>query len=204
MFHSLLAHWQRTSPFAAAVWLSLSGISFARRESALDGVNDDGVSAKEYRIGDKFLGPAVFAAFFRCELCQQTNEGHDRPIEPLVRLHTIAIDALDHESVFLKVVAQLVVTDGIGVNSDLILASAVVMDFGLGLFGERLEMRCIAKEEPLHALFDIQNVGNADNQMAARLEETLVLAERLWRRIDMLETIERGDVVEGAGRVRQR
>src|SRR6478672_3311781 len=58
------------------------------------------------------------------------------------------------------------------------------------------EVRRVAMQQPLQTLFDIQNVRDTDEQMAAGLQDPRELAHRLLRILDVLESFETGYVVE--------
>src|SRR2546425_4784669 len=60
----------------------------------------------------------------------------------------------------------------------------------------RLEMRSVAVDEPLQTLLDIQNVGNACDQVAAEAQHACELAYGLLRIVDVFETLNTGSVVK--------
>src|SRR5436853_2540807 len=58
------------------------------------------------------------------------------------------------------------------------------------------EMRRVAMQQPLQTLFNIQNVRDTDEQVAAWLQDARELAHRLLRVLDVLESFETGHVIE--------
>ena len=71
------------------------------------------------------------------------------------------------------------------------------------LFGNRLEVRSVAVQQPLHALFNIQNIRHADHQMSARCQHPGKLANCLVRIFNVLEAFQAGDELKFAVAVRQ-
>jgi len=65
-------------------------------------------------------------------------------------------------------------------------------------------MRGVAEQQPLQPFLDIHDIRYADNQVAARFQQPPVFPKRLRRRIDMFQSIQRGDVVKRPRRIRER
>src|SRR4029077_11509191 len=90
---------------AQGLWGSMSFESLYQRFPAAavtgglqpDRMKDDGIATQQHRIGGQLLGPAVSPASLWSELCKQANQRHDGPIQPLIGLLAVAVNALDRE-----------------------------------------------------------------------------------------------------------
>src|SRR4029079_15835500 len=61
---------------------------------------------------------------------------------------------------------------------------------------ERLEMRRVAMDQPLEALFDIHDVGDRDHEPAAGSQDTREFGDGVGRILDVLEAFDTDDDVE--------
>ena len=166
-------------------------------------VQDQRIPAQKDRVRCEFRGPALAAFSLWREPGEETDRRDERPVEPEVGLGFVAIGAASFEAVFFENVAQLRIGDGIDVQNDFFFFSPLFVAHAQVLFGNRLEVRRVAVEQPFHALFDIQNIGHADHQLPAGREQPREFANRLMRIFDVLEAFEASDVLKFGVFVRQ-
>src|SRR6266513_5331119 len=106
--------------------------------------------------------------------------------------------ARDFKSIFLQDITQLRVPDRIHMRRYLFAIVMLDAQTRSLLARDWFEMRRITVDKPLQALFNIQNIRHAHNQMSARPHQTRELAHRLLRILDVLQAFQTSVVIKRA------